>query len=88
MALGRCAAAHEQPIGAQSPCERLRVDTHNGDGVLFARQDAIESAWAVVEPVLAQLAPVHTCAPGTWGPTAADHFLAGDGGWHKPEVKD
>ena len=55
-----------------------------GDDALFSREDAIESAWAVVDPVLLDHPPVHFYAPGTWGPLAANHFIAGDGGWHNP----
>jgi glucose-6-phosphate 1-dehydrogenase len=39
----------------------------------------------VVEPVLAHHGPVLVYAPGTWGPAAASHFIAADGGWHNPE---
>lgn len=75
----------EQP-GEQSPYERLLADALNGDGALFARQDAIEAAWAVVEPVLAEHPRVHIYEPGTWGPLAANHFMAADGGWRNPET--
>ena len=58
----------------------------NGDGALFAREDAIESAWAVVEPVLTDHPPSIPYAKGSWGPDAANHFIAADGaGWHNPE---
>jgi glucose-6-phosphate 1-dehydrogenase len=71
-----------------SPYERLLADALAGDGALFAREDAIEAAWAVVEPVLVDHPPVHIYAPGTWGPPAANHFIAGDGGWRNPEAVD
>ncbi len=75
----------EEDHGEQSPYERLLADAMDGDGALFARQDAIEAAWAVVEPVLVEHPPVHTYAPGSWGPAAANHFIAADGGWRNPE---
>ena len=75
----------EEDHGEQSPYERLLADAMDGDGALFARQDAIEAAWAVVEPVLVEHPPVHTYPPGSWGPPAANHFIAGDGGWRNPE---
>ena len=53
-----------------------------GDGSLFTSQDAVEAAWAVVDPVLADHAPALPYAPGSWGPAAADALIAGDGGWH------
>ena len=75
----------EEDHGEHSPYERLLADAMAGDGALFARQDAIESAWAVVEPVLVEHPAVHTYAPGSWGPPAANHFIAADGGWRNPE---
>ncbi|MGK2897480.1 MAG: glucose-6-phosphate dehydrogenase [Burkholderiaceae bacterium] len=75
----------EEQSSEQYPYERLLTDAMDGDGALFAREDAIESAWAVVEPVLVEHPPVHVYAPGTWGPPAANHFIAGDGGWHNPK---
>ena len=75
----------EEDHGEQSPYERLLADAMDGDGALFARQDAIEAAWAVVEPVLVEHPPVHAYAPGSWGPPAANHFIAADGGWRNPE---
>ncbi len=56
-----------------------------GDGALFAREDAIEAAWAAVDPVLFEYPPVIVYAPGTWGPPEADHFIAADGRWCNPE---
>jgi glucose-6-phosphate 1-dehydrogenase len=76
----------EEVAGEQSPYERLLNDAMEGDGALFAREDAIEAAWAVVAPVLADHAPVKTYARGSWGPPAANHFIAADGGWHNPDV--
>ena len=76
----------EEDPDEQSPYERLLTDAMNGDGALFAREDAIESAWAVVEPVLVDHPPAIPYAPGSWGPPAANHFIAADGGWHEPEV--
>jgi glucose-6-phosphate 1-dehydrogenase len=69
----------------RSPYERLLADAMDGDGALFAREDAIEAAWAVVEPVLVEHPPVHTYSPGSWGPPAAKYFIAADGGWRNPE---
>jgi glucose-6-phosphate 1-dehydrogenase len=75
----------EEPV-EQSPYERLLTDAMAGDGALFAREDAIEAAWAVVEPVLALHPAVHEYAPGSWGPPAANHFIAADGGWRNPQT--
>ena len=74
----------EQP-GEESPYERLLGDALAGDGALFTREDAVEAAWAVVEPVLTTH---HSCRPyerGSWGPKEADDLIAADGGWHNPQ---
>ena len=58
----------------------------DGDPTLFTRQDEVESAWAVVQPILDASTPVHEYEPGTWGPTEADALAAEVGGWHAPEA--
>jgi glucose-6-phosphate 1-dehydrogenase len=68
----------------RDPYERLLTDAMNGDGALFAREDAIEAAWAVMEPVLVDHPAAIVYPPGSWGPPAANHFIAADGGWHNP----
>jgi glucose-6-phosphate 1-dehydrogenase len=55
-----------------------------GDGALFTREDAVEAAWAVVDPVLANHHRAHPYKPGTWGPKQADKLIASDGIWHNP----
>jgi glucose-6-phosphate 1-dehydrogenase len=52
---------------------------------LLEEERSEQSAWAAVEPVLVAHPPVHVYEPGTWGPPAANHFIAGDGGWHNPK---
>lgn len=69
-----------------SAYERLLGDALKGDPTLFSRQDAVEAAWAVVEPVLGPAAPVHPYRPGTWGPVEAEALTAGVGSWADPEV--
>ena len=64
--------------------ERLLHDAMAGDGTLFARQDAVEAAWAIVQPILGDVTPVHEYRPGTWGPAEADKLTADAGGWHNP----
>ena len=73
--------------GEHTPHERLLTDAMNGDGALFTREAEIEAAWAVVEPVLGKQPPPIFYAPGSWGPAAASHFIAGDGGWYNPEPR-
>jgi glucose-6-phosphate 1-dehydrogenase len=66
-----------------SAYERLLGDAMDGEAMLFARQDAVEAAWRVVEPVLSRRDPAYAYEPGTWGPAEADLLLAG-GHWHNP----
>ena len=73
----------ERP-GEEAPYERLLGDAMAGDGALFAREDSIESAWAVVEPILTQHQPALPYRPGSWGPKQADALLAACGCWHNP----
>ena len=74
----------EDVPGEGLPYERLLTDAMGGDGALFSREDAIESAWAVVEPVLLSPPAVHRYARGSWGPDAANHFIHAEGGWCNP----
>ena len=66
--------------------ERLLGDAMRGDPLLFVRQDAVEAAWAVVEPILGNVTPVYEYAPHTWGPDEADRLASDIGGWHNPEA--
>lgn len=78
----------EEQAGQETPYERLLGDAMAGNGALFAREDAVEAAWAVVEPVLAKHHPVCRYKPGSWGPKQADSLLATDGNWNNPGVAD
>ncbi len=79
-------ALHEQPGSAElAPYERLLGDALNDDASLFAREDAVEAAWTVVEPVLGDAVPLRRYQPGTWGPQQARDLMAGHGGWHDPK---
>ena len=75
--------SEEQP-GVETPYERLLSDAMVGNGALFTREDAVEAAWSVVDPVLAEHQKVHSYQPGTWGPKQADALIAPDGKWHNP----
>jgi glucose-6-phosphate 1-dehydrogenase len=74
----------EEQTGEESPYERLLGDAMAGDGALFTREDAVEAAWKVVEPVLKKHHRVRLYKPGTWGPKDADKLIARDGGWRDP----
>jgi glucose-6-phosphate 1-dehydrogenase len=70
--------------GEMDPYARLLADAIDGEGLLFVREDAVEAAWAVVDPILDRQLPLHTYAPNTWGPAEAEEIAAGLGGWHNP----
>jgi glucose-6-phosphate 1-dehydrogenase len=65
--------------------ERLLTDAMKGDQLLFVRQDAVEAAWAIVDPILGDCCPVENYEPGTWGPPDSRELAATIGGWHDPE---
>jgi len=67
------------------PYERLLGDALRGDPMLFVGEDGVEAAWSVVDPILGNATPAHEYEPNSWGPTEADHIIAGDGGWHNPK---
>jgi glucose-6-phosphate 1-dehydrogenase len=66
------------------PYERLLGDAMRGDPTLFAREDGVQAAWKVVDPILVDATPIHTYEPGTWGPAEADALIDGAGSWHEP----
>jgi glucose-6-phosphate 1-dehydrogenase len=65
--------------------ERLLGDAVAGDTTLFARQDIVEAAWAIVDPVIHGESPLYEYAPGSWGPRQADALAVGVGGWNTPQ---
>lgn len=77
----------EEQGGEETPYERLLGDAMRGDGALFIREDAVEAAWAVVEPVLHEHAAAHRYRCGSWGPPQANALIARDGDWHNPVVE-
>ena len=64
--------------------ERLLGDAMSGDATLFARQDVVEAAWAIVEPVLKGAGELFEYDCASWGPSAADRLVAEVGGWNTP----
>jgi glucose-6-phosphate 1-dehydrogenase len=77
-------SAAEKSKTSESPYERLLTDAINGDKLLFVREDVVEAAWSVVDPILNNAVPLHSYKPGTWGPPEADLLAADVGGWHNP----
>jgi glucose-6-phosphate 1-dehydrogenase len=58
-----------------------------GDTTHFAREDEVEAAWAVVDPLLTAGGAPYEYAPGSWGPPQAEQLLEGPCGWHNPGAK-
>lgn len=77
----QCDSAHRM-----GDYERLLTDAMQGDSMLFARQDAIEQSWQIVDPVLHMDEPVTIYEPGTWGPPQTEQLAEAIGGWHNPVV--
>jgi glucose-6-phosphate 1-dehydrogenase len=73
-----------QPGSDMRPYDRLIGAALDGRRALFARQDAVEAAWRVVDAVLSEELPLHTYARGSWGPKEADALLANGETWHDP----
>jgi glucose-6-phosphate 1-dehydrogenase len=71
---------------APTPYEVLLVDAMDGNKTRFTRQDGVEEAWRIFEPLLQHPPPVLRYAPGSWGPPEADRLVAGFGAWHEPWV--
>ena len=78
-------AMHHPGAGEMDAYERVLGDALHGDQTLFAREDSVEEAWRIVDPVLAAPPPVHAYAPGSWGPAEAAR-VAPPGGWHDPQA--
>lgn len=66
--------------------ERVLGDAMQGDATLFAREDYVEEAWRIVDPVLKERTSVHDYEPGTWGPKEVDARVSPPGGWLNPTV--
>jgi glucose-6-phosphate 1-dehydrogenase len=71
--------------GRMDAYERLLGDAITGDATLFARQDVVEAAWAIVDPVIHGPSPMYDYDPGSWGPPQADALVEDVGGWNTPE---
>ena len=74
----------EQGGEGATPYEVLLHAALRGDSTRFTRQDGVEETWRVMQPLLDAPPPVHTYAPGSWGPAEADRLTAEYGGWHSP----
>ena len=78
---------HRPRAGDMDAYERVLGDAMHGDATLFAREDYVEEAWRIVDPVLKAGTPVYEYEPGTWGPKEVDSRISPPGGWQNPVVK-
>ena len=81
------ACRHPRP-GEMEAYERVLTDAMAGDSTLFARQDYVEEAWRIVDPMLKAATPVYPYAPHTWGPKQEDPKLRPPCGWDVPEAEE
>jgi glucose-6-phosphate 1-dehydrogenase len=81
------ASRHPRPEEMEA-YERVLGDAMAGDATLFAREDYVEEAWRIVDPVLEAGTPVYDYEKGTWGPREVEERVAPPGGWHNPAATD
>jgi glucose-6-phosphate 1-dehydrogenase len=77
---------HQSGADEMDAYERLLGDAMRGDPSLFAREDSVEAAWKVVDPVLGNVVPVEMYEPNTWGPVDSLKKLTPPGGWNDPII--
>jgi glucose-6-phosphate 1-dehydrogenase len=78
-------------VASRHPCpqemdayERVLSDAMGGDSTLFAREDYVEEAWRIVDPVLKAETPIYVYERGSWGPAEVRQRVEPEGGWHNP----
>jgi len=77
-------ANHHPEANEMDAYERVLGEAIGGDPTLFAREDYVEEAWRIIDPVLQADTAVHQYASGTWGPPEASQLVVPPGGWHIP----
>ncbi len=76
----------KDPRELMEPYDRLLGEAMSGEALLFAREDEVETAWRITDPIVKRPFPVREYEPGSWGPRQADAMLAELGGWHEPRA--
>jgi glucose-6-phosphate 1-dehydrogenase len=79
-------AAHHPVASEKGDYERVLGAAMEGDTSLFARQDYVEEAWRIVDPILKSDTPIYQYDPETWGPVEVERVTP-PGGWHNPIVR-
>ena len=80
-------ASHESDPQEMTPYERVLSDALVGDSTLFAREDYVEEAWRIVDPMIKAQTPIYEYDIHTWGPAQVDAQILPEGGWHNPTIK-
>jgi glucose-6-phosphate 1-dehydrogenase len=81
-------ASHHPGAGEMDAYERVLGDAMEGDASLFAREDYVEEAWRIVDPVLKAGSPIFEYEPKTWGPSEVNAKVAPPGAWQNPVMTD
>jgi glucose-6-phosphate 1-dehydrogenase len=79
-------ANHHPEANEMDAYERVLGEAIAGDTTLFAREDYVEEAWRIVDPILRADTPVYEYETGTWGPPGARQLILPRGGWHAPTI--
>lgn len=86
LASGEMMASHSPRADEMDAYERVLGAAMEGDSTLFAREDYVEEAWRIVDPILKKNTPVYQYAPDTWGPQEVERVTP-PGGWSNPGEK-
>jgi glucose-6-phosphate 1-dehydrogenase len=81
-------ASSQAGPGEMDAYERVLGDAMAGDSTLFAREDYVEEAWRIVDPILKATTPVYEYDGGAWGPSQVDRSVRPPEGWHNPTAAD
>jgi glucose-6-phosphate 1-dehydrogenase len=77
-------ASRDGRAGEMAAYERVLGEAMDGDATLFAREDYVDEAWRIFDPLLHSQTPVYEYEPGTWGPAEVDRTIVPPGDWHNP----
>ena len=80
--------SHDPGGEETGPYEHLLTEAMAGNSLLFTREDGVEAAWRVVEPILDDVTPVYKYQPGTWGPEESIELISEHGEWHEPKLNE
>ena len=79
-------AAHRPCPEEMEAYERVLGDAMAGDPIHFAREDYVEEAWRIVDPILKNPPQIYEYEKNTWGPSRVNGIVMPPGGWQNPVV--